>query len=162
MKSKKINLLVVLASIFILFSCSKSDDNITSVSAEEIKLNGIELEILSLVNIHRESLGLKRVSPLNHPYSEASTHTAYMINRGNISHDNFESRKANLMIKSSAKIILENVAMGYPTAESAMASWLKSTSHRLVIENPHVEFIGISAKKDLQGIYYYTQIFIGK
>lgn len=162
MKIFFIKLLLITASSILLVSCNKDDNEITSDYSKEAHFNSLETEILYLVNSHRESIGLNKVNSLNHPYLEASTHTAYMINRGNISHDNFESRKANLMIKSSAKIILENVAMGYPTAESAMASWLKSTSHRLVIENPHVQFMGISAKKDLQGIYFYTQIFIGK
>ncbi|MDP3352626.1 MAG: CAP domain-containing protein [Flavobacteriaceae bacterium] len=156
------NLLVITASSIFLLSCNKNDDSIDPVAIEEIHFNSLESEILYLVNSHRESIGLNKVSGLNHPYTEATNHTNYMINKGIISHDNFEFRKANLMIKSSAKIILENVAMGYPTAESTMTSWLNSSNHRLVIENPYVQYMGISAQKDAQGRNYYTQIFIGK
>jgi len=162
MKLTLINLLVLVTSSILLFSCSKNDDDIKIAAIEEIKFNSLEAEILYLVNIHRTNNSLQKVSELSQPYTEALTHTKYMIEQGKTSHDNFDIRRSNLMIKSSAKVVLENVAAGYSTADSVMKQWLSSPSHRLVIENPDVQYMGISAQIDSRGINYYTQIFIGK
>lgn len=162
MKSTLITLLVLATSSILLFSCSKNEDDINKAVIEEIKFNNLEAEVLYLVNIHRTNIGLQKVSALNQPYTEALNHTKYMIEQGKTSHDNFEVRSRNLMLMSSAKIVLENVAAGYSTADSVMKQWLSSPSHRLVIENPTVQYMGISAQIDSQGINYYTQIFIGK
>ncbi|MDH3381187.1 MAG: CAP domain-containing protein [Flavobacteriaceae bacterium] len=152
----------MVTSSILLFSCSKNDDDIKIAAIEEIKFNSLEAEILYLVNIHRTNNSLQKVSELSQPYTEALTHTKYMIEQGKTSHDNFDIRRSNLMIKSSAKVVLENVAAGYSTADSVMKQWLSSPSHRLVIENPDVQYMGISAQIDSRGINYYTQIFIGK
>lgn len=144
-------------------ACSKDDDGFEATTKlETININGLESEILSLVNIYRESQGLSKVSILTPVYSEASGHTDYMIVQGKISHDNFNERSRNLMTTVNAKVILENVGAGYKTAESLMSAWLNSELHRKNIENPSVQFMGISAKQNTAGSNFYTQIFIGK
>ncbi|MDP2089094.1 MAG: CAP domain-containing protein [Flavobacteriaceae bacterium] len=162
MKSPTINLIVLLSITCFLLSCNKNDNDFETVNIEAVYFNSLENEILSLVNFHRESIGLHKVSTLNQPYTEATNHTKYMIQQGKTSHDNFDIRSRNLMAGSSARVILENVAAGYLTAESVMKQWFNSASHRAVIENPEVQYMGISAQKDSQGSNYYTQIFIGK
>jgi uncharacterized protein YkwD len=162
MKTLFINLLVLTTSSILLFSCSKNDENIEQLTIEDVHFNSLEAEVLYLVNIHRSSIGIQKVSALNQPYTEATIHTKYMIEQGKTSHDNFDIRSRNLMLRSSARVILENVAAGYSNAESVMNQWLLSPSHRLVIENPEVQYMGISAQVDSRGINYYTQIFIGK
>lgn len=156
----KFILLIVISNL--ILSCSKNDEEIEPTTIEQITFNNLEAEVLYLVNNHRTNIGLQKVSALNHPYTEAVNHTKYMIEQGKTSHDNFVIRRNNLMINSSAKIILENVAAGYSTAESVMKQWLSSQSHREVIENPEVNYMGISAQTDSRGINYYTQIFIKK
>lgn len=157
----------ILALLFITISftaCSKDEDGFETTTGIEntVTINGIESEILALVNIHRESLGLTRVSVLTPAYSEASGHTDYMISQGKISHDNFNERSRKLMTTASAKIILENVGAGYNTAESLMKAWLNSELHRKNIEDPSVQFMGVSAKQNTNGSNFYTQIFIGR
>ncbi len=157
----------VLALMIIAISftaCSKDDDGFettTATTIETVNISGMENEILSLVNIHRESIGLNKVSILTPAYSEASNHTKYMIEQGKISHDNFEVRSRNLMTTASAKVVLENVGAGYTTADSLMKAWINSALHRKNIENPTVQFMGISARKSASGANYYTQIFTG-
>ncbi|MDO9261628.1 MAG: CAP domain-containing protein [Flavobacteriaceae bacterium] len=155
---------LVLIIIAISFTaCSKDDDGFeTPTAIETVNINGLETEILSLVNIHRESIGLNRVSVLTTAYSEASNHTKYMIEQGKISHDNFEVRSRNLMTTANAKVVLENVGAGYTTADSLMKAWLNSELHRKNIENSSVQFMGVSAQKSTTGSNFYTQIFIGR
>ncbi|MDO9261629.1 MAG: CAP domain-containing protein [Flavobacteriaceae bacterium] len=157
-------LVVLLLISTIILSCSK-DENSTELQTLEkntVVFNSLEAEILSLVNIHRESLGLTRVSVLSPAYLEANGHTKYMIAQGKTSHDNFDIRSKNLMTTVSAKLILENVAAGYPSAENVIKAWLGSDSHRKNIENPSVQYMGISVQQNKSGINFFTQIFIGK
>lgn len=156
----------LLALLFIAISfssCSKDDDGFEMTNpTETVVINGLESEILALVNIHRESLGLSRVDILTPAYSEASNHTNYMIEQGKTSHDNFNERSRKLMTTASAKVVLENVAAGYKTSESLMNAWLNSELHRKNIEDPSVQFMGVSAKQNSIGCNFYTQIFIGR
>lgn len=162
MKSLTINLLSIFSIAYLLLSCSKNDTDFETVNIKATYFNSLENEILSLVNLHRESIGLQKVTALNQPYTEAVNHTKYMIEQGKTSHDNFNIRSRNLMTQSLARVILENVAAGYSNAESVMKQWLNSPSHKAVIESPEVQYMGVSAQKDAQGNNYYTQIFIGK
>lgn len=156
----------LLALLFIAISfssCSKDEDGFEMTNTTEtVSINGLESEILSLVNIHRESLGLSRVSILTPAYAEALNHTKYMIEQGRISHDNFNERSRKLMTTANAKVVLENVGAGYSTAESLVNAWLNSALHRKNIEDPSVQFMGISAQKNTAGTEFYTQIFIGR
>lgn len=157
----KILALMIIAVSFT--ACSKDEDGFeASASIETVSITGLESEILSLVNIHRESLGLTRVSVITPANTEALSHTKYMIEQGKISHDNFNERSRNLMSTANAKIVLENVGAGYTTADSLMRAWLNSELHRKNIENPSVQFMGVSAKQNAGGNHFYTQIFIGR
>lgn len=161
-----IKLLALFFIVLSLASCSKDSDGLDTPNAtsekETVAFTNLEEEVLILVNIHRESIGLSKVSPLTQPYIEAVNHNKYMIENGKISHDNFEIRSRNLMTTANAKVILENVAAGYSTAEGVVKGWLNSELHRKNIEDPSVQFMGISAKQSATGRNYYTQIFIGR
>lgn len=157
--------IILLFSIFsnLLQSCSKDDDELLpQQNITEIYQEGLEAEVVSSVNKHRASLGLKNLYPIAPAYMEAINHTNYMILQGKISHDNFDQRKANLMATTSAKIVAENVAAGFNNADSVLSAWLSNPSHRKNIENPDVQFIGVSVQKDGFNRNYFTQIFTGK
>ena len=55
----------------------------------------------------------------------------------------------------------ENVAYGFTNAESVVNAWLNSEGHRHVIEGDFTNF-DISAEKDEEGKWYFTNIFIKK
>ena len=57
--------------------------------------------------------------------------------------------------------VRENVAYGYATASGVVNAWLNSEGHREVIEGDFTHF-DISAEKDENGRWYYTNIFIKK
>ncbi|MDP3352676.1 MAG: CAP domain-containing protein, partial [Flavobacteriaceae bacterium] len=78
------------------------------------------------------------------------------------SNDNFNERSRKLMTTANAKVVLENVGAGYNTAESLMKAWLNSELHRKNIEDSSVQFMGVSAQKNISGTEFYTQIFIGR
>lgn len=144
----------------ILFSCSHE-------SAEELYppqakvITELQSEIITLINQHRSDQGLKTLNALEIAYPKAEDHTAYMINTGKVSHDNFYDREAYLVSEAGALQVAENVAYAYSTAEGVVNAWLKSSSHKAIIEGDYTHG-SICAMKDAEGNYFYTHIFVKK
>ncbi|GAA4231315.1 CAP domain-containing protein [Postechiella marina] len=159
----KLPLMVLIA--ILSFSCST--DSIDE-KADAIELNlttldakSIEVEILELINDHRMSIGLNTLKEMPVVKSVAYSHTDYMIDNNEISHDNFYTRSDYLKAKAGAKKVSENVAYGYTSAESVVKAWIKSEGHKANIEGDFSNF-DISAEQGVEGKWYYTNIFIKK
>ncbi len=168
MKSLTPKLIAVLILSIALFSCSNDEDGIYFDETSEIAIvektqySSIELEILDLVNAHRQSLGLQTLKTLDIVSSVAEGHTNYMIQTGQISHDNFPKRSETLIKNANAKAVGENVAYGYGSAESVVNGWLNSEGHREVIESTKYTHFGISTECNSEGRNYFTHMFINK
>jgi len=165
--------LYLLSFIFIgslLISCSQEDDGIyfnETIETNEtintdVSYSSIETEILDLVNEHRQSLGLKTLTPLSIISGVADGHTDYMVEKGVVNHDYFNERSATLTNKAGAKSVGENVAYGFNSAQAVLNGWLKSTEHKKIIENESYTHFGISTESNEEGRNYFTQIFIAK
>jgi len=165
-----LKLCVIAIFSILLFSCSSDDDgiyfnesNTIIETIDDVEYSSIETEILSLVNNHRESIGLSPLAALNIVSGVADTHTDYMIEAGVISHDNFSLRSETLMKSANAKKVGENVAYGFNSAQGVFNGWLNSSGHKAVIENPKYTHFGISTEACKEtGRNYFTQIFIEK
>jgi uncharacterized protein YkwD len=161
----KLFVLVLLSTL--LFSCAKEEDGVyfnenSEVANAKVAYSPMESEIVSLVNAHRTSLGLKALNTLNIVSGVADGHTDYMIEVGQVSHDNFAQRSQTLMSEAGAKSVGENVAYGYSTAEGVVKGWLNSDGHRKIIENPDYTHFGISMETSADNRNYFTNIFIKK
>ena len=55
--------------------------------------------------------------------------------------------------------LAENVALGYPNAETAVQGWMNSTGHRRNILDSSVEETGIGIARSSAGGLYYCQVF---
>jgi len=154
--------MLLVAFICLTVVACEKEELISETPVNDIALSYevIELEVMNLVNNHRKELGLPSLSLLNLVSKEAENHSIYMVEQGLLSHDNFDIRTKNLIDKTAAINIAENVGFGYKTAEDLFKSWLNSTSHCKNIEAKRFTDIGISAKKNNSGLYYVTQIFI--
>lgn len=119
----------------------------------------IEIEILELINEHRITNGLSALNDHGTIKAVAFTHTDYMIEVDNVSHDNFFQRKQSLQDNANAVLVSENVAYGFSSAESVVNAWLNSDSHRETIEGNFTDF-DISAEQNEEGKWYFTNIFI--
>ena len=104
-------------------------------------------------------LGLNQLQEHSVVKAVAFTHTEYMIDVDDISHDNFFQRKESLESNAEAVKVSENVAYGFSSAESLVNAWLNSPSHRSTIEGDFTEF-DISAEQNENGKWYYTNMFI--
>ncbi|QFZ55585.1 CAP domain-containing protein [Oceanihabitans sp. IOP_32] len=160
---KKLPIVVLIS--FLLFSCSTENiDNNFEPLVEEVvapTTKTIESEILYLINKHRQSLGLNTLGNPEIIKSVAYSHTEYMVNKNEISHDNFPTRSSYLKENAGAKKVAENVAYGHTSAESVVKAWIKSEGHKQNIEGDFSDF-NIAAEKGANGKWFYTNIFIKK
>lgn len=139
-------------------SCSK-DDSVEDIETQEAL--SIADEILQLVNTHRASIGKEPLSENTLATQLSKDHTSFMINQGEISHDNFDDRADRLFDEENATNVGENVAFGQQSAKAVMEAWLNSSGHRENIEGDFTH-IGIGVIKNNAGVYYFTQVFLKK
>ena len=147
------------------FSCSTDsieENKIDALSASYVpETKAIEIEILELLNNHRITIGLNTLGDLSKIKATAYSHTDYMREKQEVSHDNFYLRSNSLKNNPGATKVGENVAYGYSSAQSVVNAWLNSESHREIIEGDFTNF-DISAEKDPNGKWYFTNMFIKK
>lgn len=145
------------------FSCSSDEFHEDKIDQTQLKnapaAKVIELEILELINNYRIEAELAPLNNLSIIKSVASTHTDYMVSVNQVNHDNFFQRKSSLVQNASATKVTENVAYAYSTAESVVNAWLRSPGHKANIEGDFTDF-DISAEKNSEGKWYFTNIFI--
>ncbi|MET2984373.1 CAP domain-containing protein [Aureibaculum conchae] len=152
MKTNFLKYGLVILMIFSITGCSEDE------SDEIIVETSITDEILTLVNAHRESKGLEKLSRNTTADNLAIDHSKYMIAQDKISHDNFKARTENLKRNENAKGTGENVAYGYNTAQKVVTAWLNSSGHKENIEG-NFTHTGIAAIQNSEGTYYFTQLF---
>lgn len=168
MKPHFVTLFSVIAIGLFSVSCSPEEDITTyepvntELAEKPADLSGLEIEILDLINQHRSQLGLNTLEQLNVISNVADTHTTYMIENDQVSHDNFNQRVALLTSNANAKTVGENVAYGFHSAQGVVTGWLNSEAHKAIIEKPEYTHFGIAIEKNTSGRNYFTQIFIEK
>jgi uncharacterized protein YkwD len=163
MKVSKLLPFMAIVAVLSFSSCSTdsaAEDEINSIevlAAPQAKQ--IEIEIMELINAHRINEGLSPLEGHNTVKAVAYTHTDYMIEVDNVSHDNFFQRKQSLQTNADANIVSENVAYGFSSAESVVNAWINSPSHKDNLEGDYTDF-DVSAEQNSEGRWYFTNIFI--
>ncbi|GAA4326804.1 hypothetical protein GCM10023115_56490 [Pontixanthobacter gangjinensis] len=159
--------MLIFCALF-LTSCSKDSlqDDVTAydqvvTEKAEYDYNTIEVEILDELNTYRKAIGLNELKVLAEVSIESEGHNEYMIQEGEVSHDNFSMRASQLMNRVGAKAVGENVGFGYSSSKAVVNAWLKSKGHRENVEGNYTHF-GISVRQDEEGRNYFTNIFIKK
>jgi len=163
---RPIKFLPIMALIAILsFSCSS--ETVSNEITDDLELQSpptakdIEIEILELINQHRIEIGLNALASNSTIKSVAYSHTDYMVEVNNMSHDHFYQRRNSLIVNASAEVVSENVAYAYSSAHSVVKAWLKSEGHKANIEGDFTDF-DVSAEQNPEGKWYFTNIFIKK
>lgn len=144
----------VLIAFLLLASCSKNNVTETYTSTDR--------QILQLVNQYRKSMGKAELEMNQTIWNEAMQHSSNMA-AGTVafSHDGFTDRINRIKAAIGGSSAAENVAYGYPTAQSVVDGWLSSPGHRNNMEGDY-SLTGISAVQNSAGTWYYTQIFLKK
>ncbi|NER17660.1 CAP domain-containing protein [Spongiivirga citrea] len=123
-----------------------------------VSYTSIEKEIQERINQFRSNLGLSVLVLQDVITEKADEHSDTMIKDGAASHKNFGARATYIKNTLGADDVAENVGANYNSAQGVVTAWINSDSHRTVLEDDFTH-IGISAKKDTNGKYYYTTIF---
>lgn len=161
---KPTKFLPIMALVALLtFSCSTESFPEETIDTMSLPVppaaKTIEIEILELINNYRINEGLEPLNNHNIIKSVAYTHTDYMVETDNVSHDNFFQRKNSLIDNASATKVSENVAYAFSSAESVVNAWINSEGHRHNIVGDFTDF-DISAEQNEEGKWYFTNIFI--
>lgn len=163
MKAKLLRILLLVAIIFTMNSCSPDSSEDTSSSTSNQKAmaytyNSTEIETMTLINNYRASIGLNELKEINHISYKSEEHDHYMIANNVVNHNDFVSRSENIMQVLGAKSVSENIAYNYNSPQAALDAWLKSSSHKANIEGNFTHF-GLSIRVSADGKKYYTNIF---
>ena len=165
MKAKMFRALLPLAIVFTMVSCSSDSSEGSSTDNKLVtsyNYNDSELRLITLINNHRQSIGLNTLEVINHISYKSQEHNIYMIDSKVVNHDYFQQRANNLIEVLGATRVAENIAYNYQTPESAMSAWLNSPDHKANIEGDFTH-LGISVTVDeTTGKKYYTNMFIKK
>ncbi|WP_369992770.1 CAP domain-containing protein [Winogradskyella sp.] len=162
MKLTKLLPFLAIVALLGFTSCSTDsvDDQINAIDVPTApQAKQIEIEVMELINAHRINQGLNPLQDHNTVKAVAYTHTDYMIEVNNVSHDNFFQRKQSLQANANANVVSENVAYGFNSAASVVNAWLNSPTHKENIEGDFTDF-DISAEQNSEGKWYFTNIFI--
>lgn len=164
MKAKLLRVLLLVAIVFTMNSCSpdSSENPISSASAVKAMpytYNQSEIEAMALINAYRVSIGLNELQQINHISYKSEEHDNYMITNNVVNHDDFVARSENIMKVLGAKSVSENIAYNYNSPQAALDAWLKSPSHKANIEGNFTHF-GLSIRVSAEGKKYYTNIFV--
>jgi uncharacterized protein YkwD len=165
MKAKLLRVLLLVAMITTIISCSPeaqnsaSTTNVSSTSTiAEYTYSTFEMETMALINEYRVSKGLNTLKTINYISVKSEEHNNDMIAVNTLSHDGFVTRSEAIMKVLGATNVGENVAYNYASSQSAFNAWLNSPGHKANIEGNFTDF-GMSIRLDAAGRKYYTNIF---
>jgi uncharacterized protein YkwD len=165
MKAKMFRVLLSLAIVFTMVSCSSDSSDGTSTDKKVVtnyNYNETELKLITLINNYRQTIGLNTLEVINHISFKSEEHNIYMIEHNLVNHDYFKERSDNLILVLGAERVGENIAYNYKTAENAFSAWMDSPGHRANIEGDYTHF-GLAVTTDAQtGKKYYTNMFMKK
>ncbi|HDZ05333.1 hypothetical protein LCGC14_0069760 [marine sediment metagenome] len=162
----KYTLTFLVLIVSLLSSCSKKENSTTyqenalsNYTLDSSKAHStLEAALFEMINDYRVDLGMNALEFESTTYYYASLHTAYMISKGNTSHDNFTIRAENIAKITDAVFVAENVAKNYDTIEDAFDSWKKSSGHRENLVGDY-DYSAISIQQNSNGDLYFTQLF---
>ena len=165
MKAKLLRVLLLVAIVFTMNSCSSNDSEApvpaatTSQKVVDYTYNSSELETMNLINNYRVSLGLNALEQINYISYKSEGHDNYMIANNVVNHNDFVARAEDIMKVIGAKTVSENIAYNYNTPQAALDAWLNSPSHKSNIVGDFTHF-GIAIRLNADGKKYYTNIFV--
>ena len=164
MKAKLLRVLLLVAVVYSMNSCSSDSSEAPSSSTATIKVmdysyDSSELEAMNLINTYRVSVGLNELQQINHISYKSEEHDHYMIRNNVVNHNDFVARSENLISVLGAKRVGENIAYNYNTPQSVVKAWLNSPTHKENLEGDYTHF-GISIRTNPDGKKYYTNIFV--
>lgn len=150
---KTIGLASIVLMLASLIGCNSSIDIDYSAQAQEL---------FTLTNNERTSRSLAALTWNNTLAETARKHAQDMADRDYFSHTNPEGDAVGDRATDEGYVWLmigENLAMGQPTADDVIDSWMASTGHRENILLPGFTEMGIGVAANAAGTRYWVQVF---
>jgi uncharacterized protein YkwD len=136
----------------------------TRLAASPGKYGATEARIFDLINAERQRQGLPALVYNARLDRMAKIQAENMAYFQKMAHTIAESELPTLGDRARYVAypfgrLAENVAMGYPNAETAVQGWMNSSGHRRNILDSGVEETGIGIARSSAGGLYYCQVF---
>ena len=136
----------------------------TPVSSWPANNDGASAQVMSLINQHRAALGLGQLASSPSLSASAVWKARQMAATGAFGHDDVAppvtrsvwDRIATCGYGFSAG---ENIAEGFPDAQSVVNAWLGSAGHKQNIEDPSYVVTGVGSATASNGMVYWVQDF---
>lgn len=126
-------------------SCSLKDlETCEDLTPTTYNYSQKEFIILSDINSYRNSLGLQSLELHNYVSSKCLEHTNYMVNINQLTHDGFEIRAQEIKRQTNTTKIGECISYNF---DNPVNAWVRSNSHRTVLETSVYTKIGISFRE---------------
>ncbi len=124
-------------------------------------------QVVTLVNQHRQAMGLSTLGVSPTLTASAQWKSAHMAYYQYMQHDDPAPPVARTVSDRLAACGYpmtnvgwgENIAYGYQTPQDVMNAWLNSAGHKANIENSSFRAIGVGAVRGANGYWYWTQDF---
>ncbi len=117
--------------------------------------------LLTLVNAERQRAGVAPLRLNDKLATAAQRHAEDMAATRNLSHQGSDGSTLRSRIEATGygwTAIGENVAMGQPSPEAVMRSWMNSSGHRRNVLNPNFQELGVGYAEG-GGRPYWVQVF---
>lgn len=130
--------------------------------------SGLASQVMSLINQHRASLGESQLTSSPTLTASAVWKARHMANFGYFSHDDPGPPTTTTPARTFADRLQtcgypygagENIAEGFPDAQSVVNAWLNSPGHRANIENNSYVVTGVGVAQGSDGAIYWVQDF---
>lgn len=113
---------------------------------EQYAMHPVEEQIIQFTNAERARYGLPELSMDQNLMNTARQHATWMTVNQSMVHTRLP--------------VAENIAMGQPSAQDALNSWMRSSGHRANILNPGHRRIGVAAFQAVNGVVFWCQQFM--
>lgn len=147
-------ILITLGIIVPVTACEKPD-----LQEEFYDYSAIEKQVLYEINHHRASISLTTLKINNVISRVCYEHSKKMADTLSVTHEHFAERAYKLMNGINSKSVGEVVAFGYVSSTGVVNGWIRSESHKRILEQKGYTDFGISATQNDKGRYYFTVIF---
>jgi uncharacterized protein YkwD len=123
----------------------KSGEKTAESKKKDEELLAIEANIIAYTNQERARYGLRPLRVDMNLMKTAREHGSWMA--------------WNRIFQHTRRPVAENIAMGQPSSQDVVRSWMNSSGHRANILNPNHNHIGVGAYRTEGGTIYWVQQF---
>lgn len=165
-RSVAIAVVVLLASVVAIAAPSANAvTNCTPTSSWGTNRADLASQVVTLINQYRASIGLSQLAASAPLTASSEWKSLHMAGYGYFAHDDPAppvTRAASQRARDcgySGSWWGENIAYGYPTAQSVVNGWLSSPGHKANIVNANFTSTGVGVASTGGGQLYWTQSF---